>query len=314
MVGNKVNDAVNDDSLGGPNNPLTITEGQAFEVNGFEYADGWTIVGEPVSQTCPDRQPQGHQPPRQGRPAGRQDHPLERQRGRRHVLLHGGDGIDKIPEDITVTVDCSRSDPLPAGLRQDHDQRHPLASGITAPGASAAAGRGTSTAGRRSRPGRRPAGSRGCRPRASPRGRRTPTTWCRSSAVAGEPVRGQVREVERGGDVAAAVRRDRQQRSGDRPRARRRRPRRRRASPRGTSACSTLVTSTSRGPRSRTASTASSTSSSGASSSRPARKSSSKWLGVRTSACGTTVSRMNSGIPGRTNMPRPTSPITGSQQ
>jgi hypothetical protein len=32
------------------------------------------------------------------------------------------------------------------------------------------------------------------------------------------------------------------------------------------------------------------------------------------SACGTTMSRMNSGMPGRTNMPRPTSPITGSQQ
>ena len=51
VVGNKVNDAVNDDTLGGPNNPLTITEGEAFEVNGFEYADGWSIVGEPVSQT-----------------------------------------------------------------------------------------------------------------------------------------------------------------------------------------------------------------------------------------------------------------------
>ena len=46
----------------------------------------------------------------------------------------------------------------------------------------------------------------------------------------------------------------------------------------------------------------------------PARKSSSKWFGVTTSAAGTTRSRMNSGIPGRTNMPRPTSPITGSQQ
>ncbi len=51
VVGNKVNDAVNDDSEGGPNNPLTITEGKAFEVRGFEYADGWSIVGEPVSQT-----------------------------------------------------------------------------------------------------------------------------------------------------------------------------------------------------------------------------------------------------------------------
>ena len=53
VVGSKVNDAVNDDSVGGPNNPLTITEGKAFEVNGFEYADGWTIIGEPVSQTWP---------------------------------------------------------------------------------------------------------------------------------------------------------------------------------------------------------------------------------------------------------------------
>ena len=51
VVGNKVNDAVNDDSVGGPNNPLTITEGEAFEVDGFEYADGWTITDEPVSGT-----------------------------------------------------------------------------------------------------------------------------------------------------------------------------------------------------------------------------------------------------------------------
>jgi len=32
------------------------------------------------------------------------------------------------------------------------------------------------------------------------------------------------------------------------------------------------------------------------------------------SACGTAWSRMKSAIPGRTNTPRPTSPITGSQQ
>ena len=32
------------------------------------------------------------------------------------------------------------------------------------------------------------------------------------------------------------------------------------------------------------------------------------------SAAGTAWSRMNSGMPGRTKMPRPTSPITGSQQ
>ena len=30
---------------------LTITEGKAFEVDGFEYADGWTITQDPSSQT-----------------------------------------------------------------------------------------------------------------------------------------------------------------------------------------------------------------------------------------------------------------------
>ena len=43
-------------------------------------------------------------------------------------------------------------------------------------------------------------------------------------------------------------------------------------------------------------------------------ESSSNWLGVMMSAAGTAWSRMNSGMPGRTNTPRPTSPITGSQQ
>ena len=83
--------------------------------------------------------------------------------------------------------------------------------------------------------------------------------------------------------------------------------------PSGVSSVSTLVTSTVAGPRERTSSTASSTSDT-VRVSRPARKSSSKWLGVITSAAGTTWSRIISGMPGRTNMPRPTSPITGSQQ
>ena len=47
---------------------------------------------------------------------------------------------------------------------------------------------------------------------------------------------------------------------------------------------------------------------------RPDSRSSSKWLGVTMSAAGRATSRRNSSIPGRTNTPRPTSPITGSQQ
>lgn len=43
VVGNEVENAYNDDTPGGPNNPLTIEPGEAFEVAGFEYAEGWTI-------------------------------------------------------------------------------------------------------------------------------------------------------------------------------------------------------------------------------------------------------------------------------
>ncbi len=73
------------------------------------------------------------------------------------------------------------------------------------------------------------------------------------------------------------------------------------------------VTSTTRGPVACTAVTAAFAAAS-VPLSRPERKSSSNWLGVMRSAAGTAWSRMNSGTPGRTNTPRPTSPITGSQQ
>ena len=44
------------------------------------------------------------------------------------------------------------------------------------------------------------------------------------------------------------------------------------------------------------------------------RSSSSNGFGVTTSASGTSWSRNASGIPSRTYTPRPTSPMTGSQQ
>lgn len=48
MVGNEVSDAIDeseakDKEPGGPDNPMDITEGQAFEVSGFNYQKGWTI-------------------------------------------------------------------------------------------------------------------------------------------------------------------------------------------------------------------------------------------------------------------------------
>jgi len=47
---------------------------------------------------------------------------------------------------------------------------------------------------------------------------------------------------------------------------------------------------------------------------RPVSHSNSNRLGVAMSARGMARSRRNSGMPGRTKTPRPTSPITGSQQ
>ena len=38
----------NDNRPGGADNPLTIAEGKAFEVDGFAYAAGWKIVGSPI--------------------------------------------------------------------------------------------------------------------------------------------------------------------------------------------------------------------------------------------------------------------------
>ena len=83
-------------------------------------------------------------------------------------------------------------------------------------------------------------------------------------------------------------------------------------SPSGVSARRNDVTSTQRGPRACSAPTAALASSSVATS-RPVSHSSSNWLGVRMSAAGSAASRRNSGMPGRTKTPRPTSPITGSQ-
>lgn len=51
--GKAVNDAIDeveqqDAQPGGPDNPLEITEGDAFEVSGFNYAAGWSISKDAV--------------------------------------------------------------------------------------------------------------------------------------------------------------------------------------------------------------------------------------------------------------------------
>jgi len=113
ILGDRINDAVNDDHVGGPNNPLTITEGQPFEVDGFEYAAGWTIATDPSDTTLRIN-----------------DLKVTNNRGKadrlftRIKLLSGNEvvatidcdtgGIDKISEGTTITVNCYSSDSLPA--------------------------------------------------------------------------------------------------------------------------------------------------------------------------------------------------------
>jgi hypothetical protein len=114
VVGNKVNDAVNDDSLGGPNNPMTITEGRAFEVHGFKYSDGWSITSEPVSQTW---HVDGLKVTNKRGKADRLDVEIKLLNASEIVATSfctaSDDALEKISEDTTVTVVCQSSDPLP---------------------------------------------------------------------------------------------------------------------------------------------------------------------------------------------------------
>ena len=117
IVGNEVNDAVNDDTPGGPNNPLTITEGQAFEVDGFEYAEGWTITTSTLDQTVDVENLKVTN--RRGK-ADRLFVEIKLLNASEVVATVScdGGGMDKISEDTTVTVNCYSSDTLPAAYDQ----------------------------------------------------------------------------------------------------------------------------------------------------------------------------------------------------
>lgn len=113
VVANKANDVINDDSPGGPNNPLTITEGKGFDVRGFQYADGWSISTEPVSRTWTI---EGLKVTNERGKADRLDvkiNLLQANEVMATAFCVAGDGFQKIPEHTTVTLDCTASDPLP---------------------------------------------------------------------------------------------------------------------------------------------------------------------------------------------------------
>lgn len=117
VVGSQVNDAVNDDTPGGPNNPLTIVEGQPFEVDGFEYAAGWDIVDAPLGGLL---EIQNLQVTNHRGEADRLFATITLLDGGTVVATAscvGGD-LEKIAEDTTVTVECSSADELPTAYDQ----------------------------------------------------------------------------------------------------------------------------------------------------------------------------------------------------
>jgi hypothetical protein len=114
LVGNEVDNAVNDDTPGGPNNPLTIEPGEGFEVDGFEYQDGWTIGADPAGIVLVEGL-------RVRNDRGRTDQALVT------ISVLMGDEVladttctsdGRIAEDLTVTLSCVSGDTMPA----DYDE------------------------------------------------------------------------------------------------------------------------------------------------------------------------------------------------
>ncbi len=111
VVSNRVNEAVNDDTLGGPNNPLTIKEGEAFEVAGMEYADGWDITADAGGFVAINNlKVTNHR--------GKADRVFVEIKllNANEILASAtciGGSFDKLPEDTTDTLDCTSSDTMP---------------------------------------------------------------------------------------------------------------------------------------------------------------------------------------------------------
>lgn len=115
LVTDRVNDAVNDETLGGPNNPMQIEPGEGFEVEGFEYAEGWAIAADASGVMDVKNLKVTNN-------RGEADRALVQIK-----LLLGSEVLatsncsnsgDSIPDGITVTLDCISSDTLP----QEYDK------------------------------------------------------------------------------------------------------------------------------------------------------------------------------------------------
>ncbi len=110
VVSNEVEDAVNDDTLGGPNNPLTIVPGEAFEVAGFEYAAGWTLGPDPAGMLAVDGLEVRNDRDRTDQAFVTISLLLDDEVLAESTCTSAG----RIAEDSTVTLTCVSPDPMPA--------------------------------------------------------------------------------------------------------------------------------------------------------------------------------------------------------
>ena len=99
---------------GGPDLPLALTEGQAFEVDGFDYAAGWTLGADPGTGTV---QLLGLRLTNHRDGAERLAATVRLVDGNvvvASLFCKAGDGYDFVPAGVTVAVLCESSDPMPA--------------------------------------------------------------------------------------------------------------------------------------------------------------------------------------------------------
>jgi hypothetical protein len=116
ILGSAVNEAdkaiknaeAKDEEPGGPENPLTINEGKAFEVSGFNYSDGWKVVDDGIGDVgIKGLKVTNNRDTKDGAIVE-----IKFLRGNEVVAL-ADCSTEQIPVGQTTTLDCTSGDNLP---------------------------------------------------------------------------------------------------------------------------------------------------------------------------------------------------------
>lgn len=103
-----------DETPGGPDRPLVLHVGDAFEVDGFDYAAGWSLRADPATGTAQlvDLRLTNHR----GEAArlAANVRLVDGYEVAATVFCKAGDGYDYVPVGVSVNVLCESADPVPA--------------------------------------------------------------------------------------------------------------------------------------------------------------------------------------------------------